>query len=91
MIIAICRVCRCEGSAEQPLFHPCKCSGSIRYVHQDWYVNGNAKANSNPLTAFFLHPHASLMEWLAHSRKKHCELCEHPYSFTPGTQQQSTA
>lgn len=36
--IAICRVCRCEGSVEQPLFHPCKCSGSIRYVHQDWYV-----------------------------------------------------
>ncbi|ORZ19049.1 hypothetical protein BCR42DRAFT_450178 [Absidia repens] len=56
---AICRVCRCEGSTEQPLFHPCKCSGSIRYVHQD-----------------------CLMEWLAHSRKKYCELCEHPYSFS---------
>ena len=33
--IAECRVCR-EGSTEgRPLFHPCKCDGSIKYVHQD--------------------------------------------------------
>ncbi|KAI8150028.1 hypothetical protein BJV82DRAFT_7339 [Fennellomyces sp. T-0311] len=56
----ICRVCRCGGTSEQPLFHPCKCSGSIRHVHQD-----------------------CLTEWLSHSRKKYCELCEHPFSFTP--------
>lgn len=30
-----CRICRGEGSAEEPLFYPCKCSGSIKYVHQD--------------------------------------------------------
>ncbi|BFZ56687.1 hypothetical protein PYCC9005_003735 [Savitreella phatthalungensis] len=29
-----CRVCRSEGTTEEPLFHPCKCSGSIRYVHE---------------------------------------------------------
>ncbi|KAI8373703.1 hypothetical protein BD560DRAFT_93292 [Blakeslea trispora] len=23
------------------------------------------------------------IEWLAHSRKKYCELCEHPFNFTP--------
>ncbi|CAO3639531.1 unnamed protein product [Cunninghamella blakesleeana] len=23
------------------------------------------------------------MEWLSHSRKKYCELCEHPYKFSP--------
>lgn len=56
----ICRVCRSEGTLEQPLFHPCKCAGSIRYVHQD-----------------------CLIEWLTHSRKKYCELCEHPFTFTP--------
>ncbi|OZJ02188.1 hypothetical protein BZG36_05494, partial [Bifiguratus adelaidae] len=56
----ICRVCRCEGTPEAPLFHPCKCSGSIRYVHED-----------------------CLIEWLSHSRKKYCELCKHPFSFTP--------
>lgn len=28
----VCRICR---SNEQPLFHPCKCNGTIKYVHQD--------------------------------------------------------
>lgn len=28
----VCRICR---SNEQPLYHPCKCSGSIKFVHQD--------------------------------------------------------
>ncbi|KAK4135239.1 hypothetical protein BT67DRAFT_494044 [Trichocladium antarcticum] len=30
-----CRICRGEGSSHEPLFYPCKCSGSIKYVHQD--------------------------------------------------------
>ncbi|KAH8738215.1 hypothetical protein BGZ61DRAFT_526207 [Ilyonectria robusta] len=31
----ICRICRGEGTPEEPLFYPCKCSGSIKFVHQD--------------------------------------------------------
>ncbi|RMZ89872.1 hypothetical protein DV736_g2889, partial [Chaetothyriales sp. CBS 134916] len=54
-----CRICRGEGSEDQALFYPCKCSGSIRYVHQD-----------------------CLMDWLAHSKKKHCELCKTAFRFT---------
>nr|XP_039255512.1 E3 ubiquitin-protein ligase MARCHF6-like [Styela clava] len=34
----ICRVCRSEGSQDKPLYHPCICTGSIRYVHQDCLV-----------------------------------------------------
>jgi len=30
-----CRICRSEGTPDEPLFHPCKCSGSIQYVHQE--------------------------------------------------------
>ncbi|EGP88728.1 uncharacterized protein MYCGRDRAFT_69592 [Zymoseptoria tritici IPO323] len=30
-----CRICRSEGTNEEPLFHPCKCSGSIKFVHQE--------------------------------------------------------
>ncbi|AEO68635.1 uncharacterized protein THITE_2028472, partial [Thermothielavioides terrestris NRRL 8126] len=30
-----CRICRGEGSPDEPLFFPCRCSGSIKYVHQD--------------------------------------------------------
>lgn len=54
-----CRICRGEGSQEEPLFYPCKCSGSIKFVHQ-----------------------SCLLEWLAHSQKKHCELCKTPFRFT---------
>jgi len=31
----ICRVCRCEGAPDRPLFHPCICTGSIKFIHQD--------------------------------------------------------
>lgn len=40
-----CRVCRCEGTPDHPLFHPCKCRGSIKYIHQDclqyWLEHSN--------------------------------------------------
>ncbi|OQN96416.1 hypothetical protein B0A48_17668 [Cryoendolithus antarcticus] len=54
-----CRICRSESTATEPLFHPCKCSGSIKHVHQECLIN-----------------------WLAHSHKKHCELCKTPFRFT---------
>jgi len=34
----ICRVCRCEGCSERPLFYPCICTGSIKYIHQECLV-----------------------------------------------------
>lgn len=34
----ICRVCRSEGLADRPLFHPCICTGSIKWIHQDCLV-----------------------------------------------------
>lgn len=33
--IDICRVCRCEAQSDRPLFYPCVCTGSIKYIHQD--------------------------------------------------------
>ena len=36
--IDVCRVCHCEEEEGRPLFHPCNCSGSIKYVHQDCLV-----------------------------------------------------
>ncbi|KOS22218.1 ERAD-associated E3 ubiquitin-protein ligase doa10 [Escovopsis weberi] len=32
---AICRICRGEATPTEPLFYPCKCSGSIKFVHQE--------------------------------------------------------
>ncbi|KAF8318671.1 hypothetical protein DL93DRAFT_323184 [Clavulina sp. PMI_390] len=33
--IDTCRICSGPAEPNQPLFHPCKCSGTIRYIHQD--------------------------------------------------------
>ena len=30
-----CRLCREGATADRPLFHPCRCKGSIRHVHQE--------------------------------------------------------
>ena len=30
-----CRVCHGEAEVTRPLFHPCRCDGSIKFVHQD--------------------------------------------------------
>ncbi|KAJ2710175.1 hypothetical protein H4R19_003878, partial [Coemansia spiralis] len=43
----VCRVCRGEGSAGEPLFFPCRCSGSIKYIHQlcleEWLAHSNRR------------------------------------------------
>ncbi|KAL0472928.1 hypothetical protein QR685DRAFT_156715 [Neurospora intermedia] len=54
-----CRICRGDASPDDPLYHPCKCSGSIKWVHQE-----------------------CLMQWLAQTQRKHCELCKTPFRFT---------
>lgn len=31
-----CRICGGGAEPDAPLFYPCKCSGTIRYIHQGW-------------------------------------------------------
>ncbi|KZS94639.1 hypothetical protein SISNIDRAFT_410077 [Sistotremastrum niveocremeum HHB9708] len=57
--IDTCRICSAPAEPDAPLFHPCKCSGTIKYIHQD-----------------------CLTTWLAHSKKKSCDVCKYQYSFT---------
>lgn len=42
-----CRICRGEGTDEEQLFYPCKCSGSIKFVHQaclvEWLSHSQKK------------------------------------------------
>lgn len=51
-----CRICRSEGSNEEPLFYPCKCSGSIKFVHQaclmEWLSHSQKKHCELCKTAF---------------------------------------
>lgn len=30
-----CRVCRCKGTPSNPLRHPCKCKGSVKWIHEE--------------------------------------------------------
>ncbi|KAK0621091.1 ERAD-associated E3 ubiquitin-protein ligase doa10 [Lasiodiplodia hormozganensis] len=60
-----CRICRGEGTKEEPLFYPCKCSGSIKFVHQDclmeWLSHSQKKHCELCKTPFrftkLYHPH----------------------------------
>lgn len=51
-----CRICRGEGDPSESLFHPCKCSGSIKFVHQDclmeWLSHSQKKHCELCKTAF---------------------------------------
>lgn len=37
----VCRVCHGPSEESQPLYHPCKCSGSIKFVHQVFNYHNN--------------------------------------------------
>lgn len=60
-----CRICRGEGSQEESLFYPCKCSGSIKFVHQnclmEWLSHSQKKHCELCKTPFHFtklyHPH----------------------------------
>lgn len=60
-----CRICRGEGSKEEPLFYPCKCNGSIKFVHQnclmEWLSHSQKKHCELCKTPFrftkLYHPH----------------------------------
>ncbi|KAI4153483.1 MAG: hypothetical protein L6R39_001550 [Caloplaca ligustica] len=60
-----CRICRAEGSPDEPLFYPCKCSGSIKFVHQnclmEWLSHSQKKHCELCKTPFrftkLYHPH----------------------------------
>ncbi|XP_078396916.1 uncharacterized protein marchf1 isoform X2 [Cetorhinus maximus] len=30
----VCRICHCEGDDDSPLITPCRCTGTLRFVHQ---------------------------------------------------------
>lgn len=70
----VCRVCRCPGDDEQPLYYPCACRGSIRYVHQQcleqWLkVRGNSNSCELCNTKFSFVPGKYVMWTLLFSKR----------------------
>lgn len=57
----ICKICHSEFDETNnavPFIHPCKCKGSLKYMHAE-----------------------CLNEWISLSKKKKCEICNHPFLF----------
>ncbi|CAG99021.1 uncharacterized protein KLLA0_F27709g [Kluyveromyces lactis] len=61
-----CRICMLEGTSDNPLFHPCKCKGSIKYIHQlcliEWLQSKHVDVTK---------PGAGMV----------CSICNHPIAF----------
>ena len=74
----VCRICYDSGDEENPLIAPCKCSGSMQYVHlqclRKWMdgrlsVNSNTQDQGTTTVSYF---------W----RNLDCELCKLSYPTT---------
>ena len=68
----VCRICLDPGELDNPLITPCKCSGSVKYIHlgclKTWLAKRlNAVKNSHCIT----------INWLPLS----CEMCKAPFRY----------
>lgn len=66
----LCRICfRTDDCVEDPLFTPCKCAGSMRYIHfnclKEWLKNKLVTKETNYSYSFTL-------------KNLECELCKTP-------------
>lgn len=63
---ATCRICRGEAVSDNPLYHPCKCKGSIKYIHEscllEWTTSKNIDVSKPGTTV-------------------NCDICHHPINF----------
>ncbi|QLG73818.1 hypothetical protein HG535_0F03290 [Zygotorulaspora mrakii] len=63
---ASCRICRGEHTTENPLFHPCKCKGSIKYIHEsclmEWIASKNIDITKSGTVV-------------------NCDICHYPINF----------
>lgn len=63
---ATCRICRGEATEDNPLFHPCKCRGSIKYMHESCLLEWVASKNID-----ISKPGADVK----------CDICHYPIQF----------
>ena len=69
-----CRICGEFGDAESPLYHPCRCTGSIRFVHDICLVKWLTMKATGSLAED---------RRIADLNETKCELCGFNFRFTP--------
>lgn len=72
----VCRICGELGSSEEPLFHPCKCTGSIRHIHEICLVKWLSIKSTG-------HAHSTASSELHAIQGMRCELCGYFFEFAP--------
>lgn len=71
--LPVCRICLMEeNEVDNPLFAPCKCAGSMRFIHhgclKTWFANKRIMKASSIVTTYF---------W----KNLECELCKTAYPY----------
>eukprot|EP00184_Porphyridium_aerugineum_P005636 CAMPEP_0184696662 /NCGR_PEP_ID=MMETSP0313-20130426/3882_1 /TAXON_ID=2792 /ORGANISM="Porphyridium aerugineum, Strain SAG 1380-2" /LENGTH=1180 /DNA_ID=CAMNT_0027155331 /DNA_START=258 /DNA_END=3800 /DNA_ORIENTATION=- len=80
-----CRICRCPAESPlRPLFHPCRCRGSIRYTHEDCLVQWLSSRPSLGVAQQAVAPNqANPGQGSIIRTVVTCELCHTPFRFQP--------
>lgn len=63
---ATCRICRGEATLDDPLFHPCKCKGSIKYLHEHCLLEWIGARN---------------LDISKPGKSVECDICHYPFQF----------
>ena len=69
---ASCRFCG-DGETVEPLFHPCRCSGSIRHIHESCLTRWLSLKSNRPVGD---------CAYLTEMKDIQCELCGHNFAFS---------
>ena len=72
----ICRICHCEGTADEPLISPCSCLGTMQYLHQSclqrWIKSAGVKSCELCKFEFIMHaeikPFTQVTQWRERER-----------------------
>ncbi|XBW34522.1 hypothetical protein QEN19_000070 [Hanseniaspora menglaensis] len=77
-----CKICRDEGTLEEPLFTPCKCIGSIGKIHEqclyNWIIQ---KLNIHDIDSYIKKDPISGRYVLLKNIEVKCDICRNPYTF----------
>ena len=96
---SVCRISRLEAEPDNPLFHPCKCSGTIKFLHQDclnqWLKHSGHTHCEVELLATACNTLACNANECQNTKHGMCarhmasdmllcvQVCKHQFSFTP--------
>ncbi len=65
-----CKICLSEEDSENPMISPCKCTGSMQYIHlnclKEWLEGKKHMKETSQVNSYI---------W----KGLECEICKHPY------------